>query len=242
MEWRDAAIVLGSRRHGETSVVLEVMTRERGRHMGLVRGGRSPRYSAKVQPGNGLEVTWRARLDEHLGTFAIEPVALRAADLMASAVGLNAVQTLAAHLRLLPERDPHPELYDALGLVLDNIGDATVAGGLVVRFEVMVLESLGFGLDLAACALTDATDDLAFVSPRTGRAASRAAGYPWRDKLLPLPAFLTDDREHHPATPADVRAGFALTGHFLARHVWEPRGLEPPLTRERLLASIVDHA
>eukprot|EP01037_Dinobryon_pediforme_P024910 gene24910-26872_t len=238
MEWRDEAIVLGSRRHGETSVVLEVMTRERGRHMGLVRGGRSPRYAAKVQPGNSLEVTWRARLDEHLGTFAVEPVALRAADLMASAVGLNAVQTLAAHLRLLPERDPHPELYDALGVVLDNIGDATVAGGLVVRFEVMVLESLGFGLDLATCALTDATDDLAFVSPRTGRAASRAAGHPWRDRLLPLPAFLTDAREHHPATPADVRAGFALTGHFLARHVWEPRGLEPPLTRERLLAGI----
>ena len=235
MQWHDEAIVLGARRHGESSIVLEVMTRERGRCLGLVRGGRSPRYSAKVQPGNGLEVTWRARLDEHLGLFAIEPTRLRAAALMETALGLNAVQTLAAHLRLLPERDPHPDLYEALSIVLDHAEEPVVAGGLIVRFELLVLDALGFGLDLTECALGSGETDLGWVSPKTGRAAGRLAGAPWRDRLLVLPPFLTEAAGDHPATASDVRAGFALTGHFLSRHVWDPRGLAPPMTREGLI-------
>ncbi|MDR3376963.1 MAG: DNA repair protein RecO [Ancalomicrobiaceae bacterium] len=238
MQWQDDAIVLGGRRQGEANVVLEVMTRERGRCLGLVRGGRSARHAAELQPGNGIGVTWRARLDEHLGTFAVEPAKSRAADLMASSIGLNAVQTLAAHLRLLAERDPHPALFTALETVLDHGVSPIETGGLVIRFELMILEALGFGLDLAACALTEATSDLAYVSPRTGRAASRAAGEPWADRLLALPPFLTDERSHVPPAAEDIRAGFRLTGHFLAVNVWGPRGVEPPPTRDALVAAL----
>lgn len=238
MQWQDDAIVLGGRRQGESNVVLEVMTRTRGRCLGLVRGGRSTRYSAKLQPGNTLAVTWRARLDEHLGTFTVEPMKSRAADLMASALGLNTVQTLAAHLRLLPERDAHPELYEALETVLDHTASAIETGGLVVRFELLMLDALGFGLDLATCAMTEATSDLAYVSPRTGRAASRTAGAAWADRLLALPPFLTDELSHQPASGDDVRAGFRLAGHFLDLHVWRPRGLEPPPTRDALIVAL----
>ncbi len=218
--------------------MLEVMTRERGRCLGLVKGGRAPRHSAKLQPGNGLDVTWRARLDEHLGNFSVEPTELRASGLMETPLGLNAVQTLASHLRLLPERDPHPELFEAMALLLDNADEPIVAGGLTVRFELMILDALGFGLDLSTCALTGASDDLAYVSPRTGRAASRHAGGPWRDRLLQLPAFLIDATSNHAPQATDIVAGFRLTGHFLQVHVWGPRGILPPMTRDGLLAAI----
>ena len=243
MEWTDDAIVLGARRHGESSVVLELMTRERGRHLGLVRGGRSRRMTPTLQPGNTVRARWWARLDEHLGMLAVETLVARAADLMQTTVGLDGVQTVAAHLRLLAERDPHPELYDAAEIVVTHLGEPRLAGELVVRFEVAMLEALGFGLDLFECALTGATEDLAWVSPKTGRAASRAAGRPYADRLLPLPAFLAGHPDFAAAgritVPADDLAqGFRLTGHFLARNVWEPRGLAPPATREGLVAAV----
>ncbi len=248
MHWRDEAIVLGTRRHGESSLVLEVFTRERGRCLGLIRGGRSPRNAAKLQAGNGLDVTWRARLDEHLGNFQVEPVQVRASGLMETPVGLNIVQTLSAHARLLPERDPHPDVYVALEETLDSVlasGAAWGAGNeaillvaaLAARFELIVLDALGFGLDLSECALTGTTDDLAYVSPKTGRAASRDAAAPWSDRLLVLPAFLVS--EDAASLSADsVRAGLKLTGHFLAMHVWGPRGLQPPMTRDSLIGLI----
>lgn len=243
MEWTDTGLVLGTRRLGEADALVELMTRDHGRHLGVVKGGRSKRRSAQIQVGNRLRATWRARLDEHIGTWTVEPLDARAAELMASAVALNAVQTLAAHLRLLPERDPHPDLFDALAAVLDHLGEARLAGELVVRFELAVIEALGFGLDLGECALTGTRDDLAWVSPRTGRAATRAAGLPHAAKLLALPAFLSGAASGDPATWGragrdDILAGFRLTGHFLARHVWEPRGLTPPATREGLVAAL----
>lgn len=240
MEWTDDAIVLGLRRQGEAHAVLEAMTAAHGRHLGLVRGARSRTLAAALQPGNRLTLTWRARLDEHLGFYTVEPVRLRAAELMESATGLLAAQTLAAHLRLLPERDPHPELFAALDAVLDHLGDPATAAELVVRFELLLLGALGIGLDLTACALTGATSDLAWVSPRTGRAASRSAGTPFAARLLPLPAFLAPDEgsNHPPPDMADIAAGFRLTGHFLARHAAGLDGRELPETRERLLAQI----
>lgn len=240
MEWTDEAIVLGSRRQGEANAVVEVMTRAHGRHSGLVRGARGKRLSPVLQPGNVLGVTWRARLDEHLGYFQVEPTRTRAADYLASPVALAAVQTLAAHLRLLPDRDPHPELYEALDTVLDHLLDPAEAGEVMVRFELLVLEALGVGLDLAACALTGSTEDLAWVSPKTGRAASRVAGAAYADRLLPLPAFLAPARgtNHPPLAAVDVAAGLRLTGHFLARHVWEPRGLAPPMSRDMLAEAL----
>lgn len=225
MQWQDQAIILGVRRQGETSVIAEIMTRARGRHLGLVRGGRSRTMQPVLQPGNEVDVTWRARLDEHLGAFQIEPVQLRAARLMETATAVFGVQAMGALLRLLPERDPHPHLYDALNVILDNLHDPADAGELFVRFELAVLNDLGFGLDLLQCAATGARSDLVYVSPKSGRAVSREAGEPWADKMLTLPGFLTAGAAKA-ANPESLSDAFKLTGYFLTRHVYEPRGID----------------
>ncbi len=237
MQWTDEGIILATRRHGETSLILELMTLGHGRHLGLVRGGRSRRQQPFLQAGNSLTLTWRARLDEHLGHLLVEPIAERASVLMAAPTGLHGLQMLTSLLRLLPERDPHPALYAALGAVLDALESPLAAGELLVRFELAVLSEFGFGLDLARCAATGATADLAYVSPRTGRAVSRSAGAPYQGRLLPLPRFLAERSGVAPASD-DLRDGFALTGYFLDRHVHEPRGLAASPSRERLLALI----
>ncbi|WEX07668.1 DNA repair protein RecO [Chelativorans sp. AA-79] len=238
MEWHDDGIVLGTRRHGETSVILEVMTAAHGRHLGLVRGGRSKRMQPVLQPGNRLELTWRARLDEHLGMFQVEPLELNAARLLNSAVAIYGIQTLGAHLRLLPERDPHPGLYGALGVIMSHLDEPPAAGMLVARFELAVLDELGFGLDLSQCALTGSREGLAYVSPKTGRAVTREAGTPWADKLLPLPSFLRTGGEAHCDGPSLAQA-FALTGFFFTRHVYEPRGLAEPEARAGFLTALM---
>ncbi|TBW39741.1 DNA repair protein RecO [Siculibacillus lacustris] len=242
MEWTDVGLVLGARRLGEADALVELMTVAHGRHLGVVKGGRSQRRAAGLQVGNSVRAVWRARLDEHVGTFAVETLDARGAALMADPLGLNAVQTLAAHFRLLPERDPHPDLLYAALAILARLDDPGPAAARLVRFELAVIEALGFGLDLTTCALTGTSDDLAWVSPATGRAAGRAAGLPWADRLLALPAFLVAApieaaRDESPPL-ADLLAGFRLTGHFLARHVWEARGIDPPATREGFLAAL----
>jgi DNA repair protein RecO (recombination protein O) len=237
MEWRDEGIIIGSRRHGETSLILEVMTRARGRHLGLVRGGRSRKVQPVLQPGNRVDLVWRARLDEHMGVFQVEPVTLDAARLLSNACAVYGLQTLAAHLRLLPERDPHPVLYETLGVILEHLDEPRSAAELLVRFELLVLDELGFGLDLARCAATGTSDDLAFVSPRSGRAVSRGAGAPWADRMLALPAFLRAGSGMRGDALA-IDEAFRLTGYFLTRHVYEPRGIEPPDTRAGFLAAL----
>ena len=221
MEWRDEGTVIGVRRHGENAVVLELMTREHGRHLGLVHGGRSRKKQPLLQPGNTVEATWRGRLDEHLGTYAVEPVRLRAGELLESAVALHAVQAAGALLRLVPERESHPRLSEGLDVLLDNLDDPAVAAALMVRFELQVLDELGFGLDLERCAATGRNDDLTHVSPRTGRAVCSEAAAPYADRLLELPVFLARDGlrgSNRAGSPEDVLAGFALTGHFLDRY------------------------
>jgi DNA repair protein RecO (recombination protein O) len=237
MEWRDEGIILGTRRHGETSAILEVMTRAHGRHLGLVRGGRSRRMQPLLQPGNRVELTWRARLDEHLGLFQAEALDLNAARLFDSAAAVFGLQTLAAHLRLLPERDPHARLYETLEIVLSHLDDAGAAGELLVRFELMLLDELGFGLDLSRCAATGTSEDLAYVSPKSGRAVSRNAGAPWQDRLLLLPAFLRRGSGLH-GTGAEIDEAFRLTGFFLSRHVYEPRGMTEPEARAAFLSAL----
>jgi DNA repair protein RecO (recombination protein O) len=236
MEWVDEGIVLGVRRHGETSAIVELMTPAHGRHLGLVRGGISRRMKPYLQPGNSVHAVWRARLDEHLGNYTIEGTALRADRLMASASASYAMQTLAALLRLLPERDPHLALYDALCLIVDHVDDPSIAAPLLVRFELKLLAELGFGLDLGECAATGEADELIYVSPKSGRAVSRAAGEPWKDQLLPLPGFLNGNRSS--AGAAEVAAGFALTEFFLLRRVYEPRGLSLPEARAAFLGAL----
>ena len=225
MEWTDDGIVLGVRRHGESSAIAELLTRDHGRHLGLVRGGASSRMRPLLQPGNGVRAVWRARLDEHLGTYAIEGLRLRAAGLLAASHAVYGVTHLAALARLLPERDPHQELYEMLERTLDDFDDAGEAAVHLVRFELAMLAELGFGLDLENCAATGATSDLVYVSPKSGGAVSRAAGEPWRDRLFRLPTFLrVGEAGSNGWTAQDLQDGFRLTGWFLMRHVLEPRG------------------
>jgi len=238
MEWTDDGIVLGTRRHGEANAILEAMTQEHGRHLGLVRGGSGSRMRPVLQPGNLVRITWRARLDEHLGHYTVEGLRLRGADLLDAAHAAYAVTHLAALCRLLPERDPHPAVHGTLAHILDRTDDRVAVATAIARFELMLLAELGFGLDLARCAATGGIADLAYVSPKSGRAVSRGAGAPWHDRLLPLPAFLIDE-EPMMASPNDLADGFALTGFFLVRHVLEPRGLNLPEARERFIAAIL---
>jgi DNA repair protein RecO (recombination protein O) len=236
MEWTDDGIVLGTRRHGEANAILEMMTREHGRHLGLVRGGGGSRLRPVLQPGNTLRVIWRARLDEHLGNYSVEPLRLHGASQLAASHVVYGVIHLAALCRLLPERDPHPDVHDHLTTILDQLDNPTTAATQMVRFELQMLTELGFGLDLERCAATGAAGDLGFVSPKSGRAVSRDAAAPWQGRLLRLPAFLS--HEVMPS-PDDIADGFALTGFFLARHVLEPRGLSFVEAREGFVAAVL---
>jgi DNA repair protein RecO (recombination protein O) len=240
MEWTDVGIVLGVRRHGEAHALVELMTAAHGRHLGLVRGGASHKMRPILQAGNGVRATWRARLHEHLGYYAIEGTMLRAERLMRSASASYGIQTLAALLRLLPERDPHEEIYRALLGISDHLDEPGLASSLIVRFELALLAELGFGLDLSNCAASGEESELVYVSPKSGRAVSRAAGEPWKERLLSLPAFLRGDDTRPSA--GDIAAGFALTEFFLARRVLEPRGLELPEARASLIAALAREA
>lgn len=235
MEWADEGIVLGVRRLGESSVILEVMTRAHGRHAGVVRGGRSARMRPMLQPGNSVSLVWRARIEEQLGMYAVEAGQLRAARYMESALALNLLGAAVALVRLLPERDPHADVHDALALLADQVGDAAVGPGLLALFEMSLLSELGFGLDLSRCVATGVTTDLKYVSPKSGCAVCAVAGEPWRERLLPLPAFLSGALDAAPS-PHDVLEALHVTGFFLTRNVYGPRGLPAPDGRERVIA------
>ena len=225
MEWTDDGIVLGVRRHGESAAIVELLTRTHGRHLGLVRGGAGSRMRPLLQPGNSLRAVWRARLDEHLGYYQVEGTRLRAATLLASSHAAYGVTHLAALARLLPERDPHQDIFEMLDRTLDDFDDAEEAAVHLVRFELAMLAELGFGLDLDNCAANGETTDLIYVSPKSGGAVSRTAGEPFRDRLLRLPAFLRGAGDGPNGwSDQDLRDGFRLTGLFLLRHVLEPRG------------------
>ena len=238
MEWRDEALVLGVRRHGESSVIAELMTRAHGRHAGMVRSGRSRAMQPVLQPGNSVDAIWRARIEEHLGLYAIEATRLRTSVLMDSSRALHGVGLVCALLRLLPEREPHPMLYDMAGVIVDRLHEDGIAPALMVRFEMALLVELGFGLDLSCCASTGGTQELVFVSPKSGRAVSRLAGEAWRDRLLALPAFLTDNEPESMVTRENVQAGFRLTGFFLERDVFAARGVPMPDARAGYIACL----
>jgi DNA repair protein RecO (recombination protein O) len=233
VEWSDDGIILGLRRHGEGHAVAELMTAAHGRHLGLVRGGGSRKMAPMMQPGNSVRAVWQARLDEHLGSFRLEITEARSDRVMGSARASYALQTLAFLLRLLPERDPHRNLYEQTLMIADCLHETRAAPALA-RFELRLLSELGFGLDLGSCAASGSLAELVFVSPKSGRAVSRAAAGEWESRLLRLPAFLQDDAAD---AAGDLDAAFALTGHFLVRHVLEPRGLVFPDARAAFLAA-----
>ncbi len=236
MEWSDHAIVLSSRAHGETGAILELLTRDHGRHLGLVRGGASRRVKPSLQPGNAVHVHWRARLEEHLGSFTCELARARAGDLMESREGLCGLNAFAAvSSAALPEREAHANVFEAGTILLDAMvqEDAAHWLPLYVRWEAGLLDALGFGLDLSECAATGETDDLAYVSPRSGRAVSRAGAGIYASRMFRLPAFLAGENGAAP-DPDETSAGLKLTGHFLLERVLRPHGKEMPIARTRL--------
>lgn len=237
MEWSDEGVVLSVRPHGEAGAVLELFTRAHGRHLGLVHGGRSRKLRPVLQVGNHVEASWKARLADNLGHFAVELRKGFAAQVMDDPGALTAMTSLAALGRLLPERDPHPNLFEITLFVLGFLDERAVWPALLVRWEMALLEEMGFGLDLATCAATGNSTDLIYVSPKSGRAVSADAGEPYKDRLLALPSFLRGE----PAVEVgrtDVLNGLMLTGHFLESRVLEPRGMEMPEARSRLLTHL----
>lgn len=235
MEWSDEGVVLSVRPHGEAAAVLELFTRRHGRHLGLVHGGRSRKLRPVLQVGNHLDAAWKARLADNLGHFTVELRKGFAALLMDDAAALTAMTSMAALARLLPERDPHPNLFEITQFVLGFLDERAVWPALIVRWELALLEELGFGLDLTSCAATGRKTDLVYVSPRSGRAVSSEAGEPYRDRMLALPGFLREATSG-PISAEDVLAGFELTGHFLTTRVLAPRDMTMPEGRGRLLA------
>jgi DNA repair protein RecO (recombination protein O) len=232
MDWQDTGFVLIARRHGESALIVELLTAERGRHAGLVRGGQSPRRRALFQPGNLLAASWRGRLPEHLGQLDCELVKAHAARFLDDPDRLAALSAAASLLNAaLPEHEPHRDIYEAFATLIGDLDSRDWAQHYVV-WERDLLAALGFGLDLSRCAVIGHNQDLAFVSPRTGRAVSREAAEPYRDKLLPLPEFLWRDT---PAARPDIIAGLHLTGYFLDRHVLLPQSRTLPEARERLV-------
>jgi DNA repair protein RecO (recombination protein O) len=236
VEWSDTGIVLSARAHGETSAIVEVLTASHGRHMGLVRGGASRKKRSELQPGNTLELHWRARLSEHLGNFAAEPLHTRAGELLDSRdalAGLNAFTGMAA--AALPEREHHAGLFEAGEVLLDAMASEPFDhwAPLYIRWEAGLLEALGFGLDLSQCASTGARDNLVYVSPKSGRAVSAEAGKPYAGRLFALPQFLLGSQNAQ-VTREEIAAGLKLTGHFLLERVLIPHNRKMPAARERL--------
>ena len=252
MEWTDTGLVLGLRRHGESSAIVEVFTRAYGRHAGLVRGARSIRLRAALQPGNHVRATWRARLENHLGYFHIEPLVLRASRCFDATGALYATQAIVELLRLFPERARHDVVYDVSDAILGHDAPLHELAADLARFELIVLRELGFGLDLSGCALGGPGHELCYVSPRSGRAVSRQAARPYASRLLALPSFLLGRAglpdESGPAQKLEVTGAylygelcdaFRLTGFFLDKHVWQARRLEMPVSR-RLFLKLLD--
>jgi DNA repair protein RecO (recombination protein O) len=240
MQWQDEGVVLAARRHGESSAVVSLFTQAHGRHAGLVRGGAGRRARPVYEPGNRLRVIWRARLADQLGAFSAELQSAIAARLLDDPDRLAALGAACALLEAsLPERDPHPLLYSQLSELIDVLVEQRSWPERYVQFELALLAELGFGLDLQACAVTGQTTDLAYVSPRSGRAVSRQGAGEYADRLLPLPDFLLG---REPADPAQIQAGLRLTGAFLRRHLFDASERAMPNARERLVRQLARSA
>lgn len=231
MEWSDEGVVLSARPHGEDAAILQLLTQAHGRHAGLVRGGQGRRLSGLLQPGSAVRATWRGRLPEHLGSYACEPLGTPLGLLLDAPGPLAALSSALALAELaLPERALLPGAYEGLQALLAALGEPHWGEAYVV-WELQLLRLLGFGLDLGRCGATGATEDLVYVSPRSGRAVSREAGAPYRERLLALPGFLVGSGA---GGPAEIALGLALTGHFLERSICHPQNRALPPARERL--------
>jgi len=226
-------LILSVRRHGEYDAIITVLTQNNGRYAGLVKAGSSRKQKGLLQPGNIIKATWRARLDEHLGTITADLVHSYSAELMQDANRLAALSALCALVdAVLPERQPQPEIEKLTVDFLELLSGPGWAAR-YARWELSVLRDLGFGLDLSTCAGTGSVENLIYVSPKSGRAVSAEAGAPYADRLLALPGFLADEEADAP--DAQVVSALALTGHFLETHLFNPQRQHLPAARSRLI-------
>jgi len=234
MEWRDQGILLRMRRHGEGSAIVDMFTAEHGRHAGVIRGGASRKMAPILQPGAQLDLLWRARLEDHLGSYQAELMRSRAGAALSGRLalaGLNAVTGLLAFC--LPDREPHPDLYLRSERLLDLLGQDDIWPLAYLQWEMALLEELGFGLDLSCCAVSGAHDELIYISPKSGRAVSRASAGEWADRLLPLPAVMRGEGE---AGTGEILQGLSTTGFFLEHRLAPSLGNTPlPDARGRFL-------
>ncbi len=240
MDWQDTGTILATRRHGETSAIVEVFTETHGRHAGVVRGATSRKTAPILQPGAQVAVTWRARLEDHLGSYTVEPIKSRA-TLMQDREALAALNAITALLTFtLPEREAHPQLYAKTQTLLDLLDEPDAWPLAYLHWELALLEEMGFGLDFSACAVTGTANDLTYVSPKTGRAVSRAGAGDWSDRLLPLPPSLLTPTH---ATRAEITQGLRTTGHFLTKWLAPSLGDKPlPAARTRLTDLLARHS
>ncbi|MCF6315836.1 MAG: DNA repair protein RecO [Marinosulfonomonas sp.] len=241
MEWRDEGVLLQVRKHGENAAIIEVFTAEHGRHAGVVRGAQSRKMTPVLQPGAQLDVTWRARLEDHLGSYTVEPVRSRAAALMSDRLTLAALNSVCALLAFaLPEREAHPALYQRSVTLFDLLGNTEGWPLAYLRWELALLEDLGFGLDLHNCVVNGSRDDLAYVSPKSGRAVSAEGAGDWANRLLPLPLCLLGQG---PAPDDEINDGLRMTGHFLTHWLAHSLGNKPlPAARQRFVDAYLRHA
>lgn len=237
MEFSTQGIVLSARRHGETSAIIEVLTPDKGRYAGLVRGGVGRKMRPVLQPGNKVRVSWQARLSEHLGTFTVEAIDARAAILMEDRLSLAALNAACAvTLAVLPEREPHRDVYNAFEIMLSHMDDPDIWPALYVKWEAGLLDAMGYGLDLSRCAAGGSNDNLTHVSPRTGRAVSASEAEPYLDKLLRLPQFLGAGGL---CQARDIEDGLRLTGYFIESRILWPVNKHLPEARERMQARLM---
>lgn len=234
MEWRGAGILVAVRRHGESSAIIEVFTETHGLHAGVVRGGAGRRMGPVLQPGAQLDVVWRARLEDHIGSYTVEPIRSRAAAAMSDRLmlaGLNAVTSLLSYC--LPERQQHAAFYRQTEQLLDLLEHPEVWPLAYLKWEIALLAEVGFALQLDACAVSGTTADLGFVSPRSGRAVSRSTAGEWADRLLPLPDIL---RGVGKGPDLEVFESLKTTGHFFHSQVAATLGGRPlPAARARFI-------
>jgi len=230
MRWSDHGIVVSATRHSERNAVVAFLTANHGRHMGLAR--MSSKNAAFLQPGTKAQVSWQARLNEHLGTWTIEPTAITCASVLTSPEALSALSSACAWVSLtLPEREPHPRLHQRMEDLLQSLSTPNWWPE-YVQFEINLLKELGFGLDLTQCAASGETEDLIYVSPRTGRAVSLQAGQPYHSRLLPLPAFLVHSQPN--IDREAICQGLRLTAYFLERYLLSQHNTAMPAARNRL--------
>ncbi|MBL4626955.1 MAG: DNA repair protein RecO [Roseicyclus sp.] len=235
MEWRADGILLAVRRHGEAAAIVELFTAERGRHVGVVRGGASRKMAPLLQVGAQLDAAWRARLSDHIGSYTVEVQKGRAAEVMDNRVALAGLSTVCALLAFtLPERAPYPALYARTIAILDGLGAEHWARAYLL-WEMDLLAEMGFGLDLRTCAVSGVVEDLAYISPRTGRAVAKGAAGEWADRLLPLPPVLVGAE----SGLSGVIDGLRVTGHFLETHLARSLGDRPlPAARQRFVEAL----